>query len=31
MRALDKLQTFRVESRLDTWIYEIVCNCAIAG
>lgn len=30
MRALVKLQTFRGESRLETWIYTIVRNCAIS-
>jgi RNA polymerase sigma-70 factor (ECF subfamily) len=29
-RALVKLQTFRGESRLETWIYAIVRNCAIS-
>ena len=30
MRALVKLQTFRGESRLETWIYTIVSNCALS-
>ena len=30
MRALVKLQTFRGESRLATWIYTIVSNCALS-
>ncbi len=30
IRALLKLHTFRGESRLETWIYAIVGNCAIS-
>ena len=30
MKALVKLQTFRGESRLETWIYTIVGNCALS-
>jgi RNA polymerase sigma-70 factor (ECF subfamily) len=30
LRALMKLQTFRGESRLETWIYTIVSNCALS-
>lgn len=30
IKALLKLDTFRGESRLDTWIYAIVSNCAIS-
>jgi RNA polymerase sigma-70 factor, ECF subfamily len=30
LRALLKLQSFRGESRLETWIYTIVANCALS-
>jgi len=30
LKALIKLQSFRGESRLDTWLYTIICNCAIS-
>ncbi len=31
IRALLKLHTFRGESRLETWVYAIVSNCAISS